>query len=101
MKATTRKATPAQNKLPPISHQTTNATIAAGRMNRMILAMTTIMAMPMAMSRMSSSRSVSGMLKGNWKAKKIHHRINRGHGIYVFPEPERLELTLEKLRLRG
>ncbi len=46
MKATTRNAMPAQNRLPK-RNQTTMATIAAGRMNRMIFAMMTIMMMYM------------------------------------------------------
>jgi hypothetical protein len=46
MKATIRKATPAQKRL-PVNNQTTKATIAPGRTKRITLTMITIMTMPM------------------------------------------------------
>ncbi len=56
MNATTRKATPAQKKLPVRNH-TTIAIMPAGSMNRKILAMITIMTMPITSSRTSNKRS--------------------------------------------
>ena len=51
MKATTRKATPAQSKLPPVRNQTTRATMPAGKTNRIILATTTMITMPITTSK--------------------------------------------------
>jgi hypothetical protein len=61
MNATTRKATPAQNKLPVRNH-TTSAMMPAGRMNRRIFAIRMIMMIPTMSSRKSSNRSYSGRL---------------------------------------
>ena len=62
--ATTRKATPAQNKLPVRNH-TTSAMMPAGKMNRSTLATSMIITIPMISSRNSSARSYSsGMSKG-------------------------------------
>jgi hypothetical protein len=58
MKATIKKATPAQNQLPVRNH-TTRAIMAAGRKKRRTLAITTIMIMPM--SRRISSAMISNM----------------------------------------
>jgi hypothetical protein len=58
MKATTRNAIPAKNRLYPVRNQTTKAIIAAGRMNRIILAITIIITMPMMTSRNSKTKSV-------------------------------------------
>jgi len=56
MKAMIRKATPAQNQLSVRNH-TTIAIMAAGRKNRSILAMTTIMMIPM--TKRSSNATTS------------------------------------------
>ncbi len=56
-KATARKATPAQKKLPPVRNHTTAAIIAAGRMKSKTLAMIMITTMPM--TRSISSRKMS------------------------------------------
>lgn len=55
---------PAQNRLPK-RNQTTRATIAAGKTNRIILAMTTIMMMPMITSSNSRARSPKVPNEGN------------------------------------
>jgi len=55
MKAMTRKATPAQNRL-PLRSQTTNAMMAAGRKKNRTFAIIMIMTMPM-ISRISSTIS--------------------------------------------
>lgn len=75
MKATIRKATPAQNQL-PVRNQTTTAIMTAGRKKRSILAITMIMMTPM--SRRSSSAITSkrnpklGRGKGGVKGKNLN-----------------------------
>ena len=54
MKATTKKAMPAQNQL-PVRNKMTSAIMAAGRINSRTFAMSTMMTMPMMTSRISSS----------------------------------------------
>ena len=59
MNATTRKAMPAQNKL-PVRNQTMSPMMAPGKMNRIIFAISTIMTIPIMRSSNSKTRSVSG-----------------------------------------
>jgi len=59
IKATTRKATPAQNTL-PVRNQTTNAIMPAGKMNRKTLARTMIITRPITRSRSKKAMSING-----------------------------------------
>jgi len=58
MKATIRKAIPAQNKL-PLSNQTTRAITAAGKKKSITLTIATIMMMPMTNKTSSAMTSTS------------------------------------------
>ena len=71
MKATTRNATPAQNKL-AVKNHTTNAMIAAGKMNRRTFAMSMMMTIPITSSRRSTRMPDNPVMsKGSWKAKNL------------------------------
>ncbi len=59
IKATIKKATPAQNML-PVRNQTIIATMAAGNTNRKILASTTIITIPTINSKTNTAMSISG-----------------------------------------
>ncbi len=67
--ATIRKATPAQNRLPPVKNHTTSAIMAAGRMNRIIFAINMIITIPMISSSNRTKMPVIPVRsKGNVKA---------------------------------
>jgi hypothetical protein len=71
MKATTKNAIPAQNRL-LVRNQTTTAMIAAGRMNNSTFAIRMIMTMPMTSRRMSTRMpDKSVMSKGRGIIAKI------------------------------
>ncbi len=88
MNATTRKATPAQNKLPVRNH-TTSAMIPAGRMNRRTLAIRMIMTMPTTSSSNSSRMPYrSDMSKGNGSIAKKSPTITPQKGYLNIAENE-------------
>lgn len=61
---------PAQNRLPPVKNHTTSAIMAAGSMNRMTLAISMIITIPIISSRSSTKIPVIPVRsKGNVKAK--------------------------------
>ena len=88
MNATTRKATPAQNKLPVRNH-TTSAMMPAGKMNRRTLAIKMIMTIPTTSSRNSSRMPYkSGMSKGNGIIAKKSPSITPQKGYSNIAEDE-------------
>jgi len=78
MKATMRKAMPA-NQMLPVRNQTTKAIIPAGKMNRIIFAITIIITIPIMTNRSSTRRSLifpsEGSCKPN-KSKKLTRTIS-------------------------
>lgn len=76
MNATIRKAMPAQNRLPPVKNHTISAIMAAGSMNRTILAINMIITIPMISSRISTKMlGIPVRSKGNAKAKSSPCKI--------------------------
>lgn len=65
MKATARKAIPAQKRL-PVRNQTTMAIMPAGRMKSKILAITIMTIIPITSHSKSNTNSIIG---GIWKSK--------------------------------